>query len=83
MMQGCIYDKKTHVRFMVQGERGGYLYNGPRTTVCKKIIGCYQCGWNPEVEAKRKAAGLQKRFGYVDSNGTISDPDNVYWAMKP
>ena len=82
-MTNCIYDKKVRVRFFVQGDRGGYLYDDKRTTVCKKAIGCYQCGWNPEVEERRKYNGLVKRHGYVDENGLVADRENEYWTMKP
>ena len=79
----CIFDRKVDVCFLVQGNMGGHWYAGKRTIVCTKAIGCYECGWNPEVEERRKYNGLKKRHGYVESDGTIADTRTIYRCMRP
>ena len=54
----CVFDNIVHVKCEVISLRTGTLvykeYDGPREIVCAFPEGCMKCGWNPEVEEKRK-----------------------------
>lgn len=39
---------------------------------------CNRCGWNPVVEADRKAMDLVLRKGYIGSQGEIKDRRHKY-----
>ena len=64
----CVFDNTVHVHCEVISIRTGTLeyneYDGARQIVCKKPDECSKCGWNPEVEKKRKEKlwkrGMQK-----------------------
>lgn len=54
----CVFDMGYRIKCKVMSIKTGTLtyhdYDGPRQIACMHPIGCTKCGWNPEVEEKRK-----------------------------
>ena len=78
----CIFDRRVEVCFEVQGNTGGHMYHGQRQICCKYPTDCGRCGWNPEVEQKRKAQGIRPRHGYIGSEGLREDAKYVYKGIR-
>ena len=79
----CLYDNKVWVKCEVLSTTGrAYPYNGPRQLNCPDDFNCLTCGWNPEVEKKRKEQGIEIRKGHVNEDGVIRNKNAFYRGIK-